>query len=70
MRTTVNISDTVIKDLMRFTHARTQTEAVNSALVDWVRRQRLDRLKSLRGKLQWDGDIDELRSLEMGEGGG
>lgn len=67
MRTTITINDAVFTELMRFTQAKTRTEAVNRALSEWVRRKKLEQLKALRGKLSFDGDLNELRQLEIDE---
>jgi Arc/MetJ family transcription regulator len=67
MRTTINVEDEILSDLMRFTNAKTRTEAVNHAIAEWVRRQRILHFRSKRGKIQWEGDLDEMRSLELKE---
>ncbi len=69
MRTTITIDDTIFGELMRFTRAKTRTEAINRALADWVRRQKIEKLKALRGKLSFEGDLDGLRRLEIEEAG-
>lgn len=67
MRTTVTIPDEVLEDLMRYTEARTRTEAVNWVISEWVRRRKIEEFKSLRGKVWFEGDIDELRALDIQE---
>ena len=68
MRTTLNVNDIVLSDVVRMTGAKSQTEAVNIALTDWVRQKKLERLRGLRGKLDWEGNLDKLRDLDK-EGG-
>ena len=53
MRTTITIDEAIFSDLMRFTRAKTRTEAINRALGEWVRRKKIEKLKSLRGKLDY-----------------
>ena len=67
MRTTITIDDAVFGELMRFTQAKTRTEAINRALSEWVRLQKIEQLKALRGKLSIEGDLAELRQLEIEE---
>ena len=67
MRTTLELDDGIFLDLMRFTNAKTKTEAANLALSDWVRGKRLEKLRSLRGKIAWEGDLDQMRALEIKE---
>ena len=65
MRTTLELDGGIFLDLMRFTNAKTKTEAANLALSDWVRGKRLEKLRSLRGKIAREGDLDQLRALEI-----
>ena len=67
MHTTITIADTIFGELMRFTQAKTRTDAINQALSEWVRRQKLEKLKALRGKIRFDAEIDDLRQLEIEE---
>jgi len=67
MRTTVNVDEDVFRDLMRFTEAKTQTEAVNKAIAEWVRRKRIDLFLTRRGQIKWDGDLDAMRAAELTE---
>ena len=61
MRTTLNIDDDALRAAMKVAGGRTKTEVINEALRRFVRaKQRLD-LLDLRGKVQWEGDLDGLR---------
>jgi Arc/MetJ family transcription regulator len=44
MKTTIDIPDKELRDAMKFTGARSKREAVVTALADFNRRQRLQRL--------------------------
>jgi len=67
MRTTINVSDDVLADILKLVNAKTKTEAINRALTDYVRIQRLEKLRGLRGKLNIDLDVEQLRELELNE---
>ena len=67
LRTTVTIPDEVLTDLMRFSEAKTRTEAVNQAVAEWVRLRKIRELRSLRGKLSFDGEIEEVHRAEIEE---
>ena len=67
MRTTVTMSDEVLTDLMRFSDAKTKTEAVNRAVEEWVRLRKIRELRSLRGKLSFDQGIEEIRRADIEE---
>ena len=61
------MSEEVAADLMRFTEARTRTEAVNRAVEEWVRQERIRRLRALRGRLPLETGSEELRAAEISE---
>jgi phage baseplate assembly protein W len=65
MRTTISLRDDLLKLAQDETHATSITGAVNDALSDWARRLRVDKIKSMAGKVHFDGDLGELRSLEI-----
>ena len=67
MRTTITIDDAIFGELMRFTEAKTRTEAINRALSEWVRRKKIEKLKAMRGKIRFDAELDDLRRLEIAE---
>ena len=67
MRTTINVEEEILRDLMRLTAAKTRTEAVNKAIAEWVRLKRIDTLRAKRGKVAWEGNLDEMRALELKE---
>jgi Arc/MetJ family transcription regulator len=67
MRTTITVEDGVIEKLMKLTRAKTRTEAVNRALTDWVQHLKIEKLRSLRGKLYMDDNWEKLRSMEIQE---
>jgi Arc/MetJ family transcription regulator len=67
VRTTVTMSDEVLTDLMRFSDAKTKTEAVNRAVEEWVRLRKIRELCSLRGRLSFDQGIEEIRRADIEE---
>ena len=67
MRTTLNLSDDLIKEVISLTEAKTKTEAVNQALQEFVRRKRLEALINLRGKISLKENWRKLREMEKDE---
>lgn len=61
MRTTLNIDDAALTEAMRFSDGKTKTEVVNEALRKFARAKRRLELLVLRGKVEWEGDLDALR---------
>ena len=65
MRTTLNIDDNLFTILMNLTRAKTKTEAVRSALVDYIKLKKKEKLLDSRGQLSIENVSEKLRLLEM-----
>lgn len=61
MRTNIEIDDDLIKEAMRLTGIKTKKGVVEAALAQMVSLKKQERLKDLRGKLKWEGNLDEMR---------
>lgn len=46
---------------MSYSHGQSKTEVINDALRKLVLAKRQKRLLELRGKVDWQGDLDDLR---------
>lgn len=62
MRTNIDIDDAILKEVQRLTGAKTKREAVDVALRELVARHRRLGLLRLRGKVRWEGNLEESRS--------
>lgn len=62
MRTNIVIDDKLMRDTLRATGLRTKREAVEQGLRTLLRLSRQARIRRLRGKLHWQGDLDAMRS--------
>ncbi|GCC52552.1 antitoxin VapB [Chryseotalea sanaruensis] len=60
MRTNIDIDDDLLADVMERSEAKTKKEAVEMALQLFRRMLAQRDLLELRGKVKWDGDLDEL----------
>jgi len=69
MRTTLTIDDDLFYDLLTITQAKTKTDAVRTALKEYLAMKRKEKLLSMRGALQIDETWKELRQLETVERG-
>ena len=67
MRTTLNIDDRLFKDLLDTTHAKTKTEAVKTAITEYLRIKRKEKILSMRGKINITDNWKQLRQLEVTE---
>ena len=61
MRTTLNLDDEAVEAAMKATPGRTKTDVINDALREYARRRRLRALLKFRGKVRWEGNLDQLR---------
>lgn len=62
MRTNIVIDDKLMKEALKLSGLKTKKETVEEALKLLVQRKRQERIKKLRGKLQWEGDLEDMRS--------
>ncbi|HEX4758890.1 MAG TPA: type II toxin-antitoxin system VapB family antitoxin [Terracidiphilus sp.] len=61
MRTNIDIDDKLMKQAMKATGAATKKAAVETALRKVVQLKKQEGIKKLRGKVQWEGDLDAMR---------
>ena len=62
MRTNIVIDDKLMKETLRLTGLKTKREAVELGLRTVVRLRKQDEIRRFRGKLYWQGDLDEMRT--------
>lgn len=63
MRTNIEIDDDLMEQALKETHARTKKEAVDMALRELIASRRRRRALDLEGKIDWQGDLNEMREL-------
>lgn len=61
LRTNVEIDDEVMREALRLTGVRTKREAVDLALRELVARHRQLGVLKLRGRVSWEGDLEQSR---------
>ena len=62
MRTNIVIDDALIAEAMAATGASTKREAVELGLKALVRLRRQAGIRAYRGKLDWKGDLETMRT--------
>jgi Arc/MetJ family transcription regulator len=67
MRTTININDELIKQVVQDTGAKNLSQAVNEVREKFVREKRKQKLFDLKGKLQLEDNWQKLRKMEIDE---
>ncbi len=61
MRTNIVLDDTLVKRAQKLTGIRTKREVVDTALRILVRLHEQSSARALRGKLHWEGNLEESR---------
>ncbi len=61
MRTNIVIDDAIMKEAMMLSKLKTKKAVVEASLKLLVRIKKQEQIKSLRGKLKWDGDLEKMR---------
>ena len=61
MRTNIVIDDKLMSDALRATGLRTKREVVELGLRTLLRLRRQREIRRLRGKLNWQGDLEATR---------
>jgi Arc/MetJ family transcription regulator len=61
MRTNIDIDDEIMSEAMTLSQLKTKKAVVETGLKLLVQMKKQEQIKSLRGKLKWDGDLDAMR---------
>ena len=61
MRTNIVIDDKLMAETIRVTGAKTKREAVELGLQTLVRLGKQAQIRRLRGKVQWQGNLERMR---------
>ncbi|MEK6580959.1 MAG: DUF2191 domain-containing protein [Nitrospirota bacterium] len=64
MRATVTIEKDKLDILMKETKSRSKASAVKLAINEYLKRKKIEKIKSMRGKLEFDMTADEIRHRE------
>lgn len=62
MRTNIVIDDQLMRETLRVTGLKTKREAVELGLRTLLRLRQQAKVRSFRGKLNWQGDLEALRT--------
>ena len=61
MRTNIVIDDELMKQVLKLTGLKTKREAVEQGLKTLLRLKQQEKIREYRGKLAWEGDLDQMR---------
>jgi Arc/MetJ family transcription regulator len=63
MRTNIYLEEELIKECRKLSNLKTKREIVNSALKEYVRLLKRRKMLEFEGKIEWEGNLDEMRSI-------
>jgi Arc/MetJ family transcription regulator len=62
-RTNVEIDLDLVQEIMKTYNLKSIKEAVNFSLEKTIDQQKRKKLLAMQGKIQWEGNLDEMRGL-------
>ncbi len=65
MRTNIDLDDGLVARGLLLSGLRTKKELVNMALREFIRKNDQKKILELRGKIQWQGDLELMRESRM-----
>ncbi|SFU04116.1 antitoxin of type II TA system, VapB [Algoriphagus locisalis] len=57
----VTVDEKLLAEILQRTDAKNVQEDVEAALKAYLRKIKLNELSNLRGKITWEGNLDEMR---------
>jgi Arc/MetJ family transcription regulator len=61
MRTNIVIDDKLMAEAIKLSQLKTKKAVVETGLRLLIQIKKQERIKGLRGKLNWDGDLEKMR---------
>lgn len=65
MRTNIDIDDKTLKSVQKLGKHATKRDAVHAALAEYEKLLLRLSIRDLRGKIRWDGNLDQMRSARV-----
>lgn len=62
MRTNIDIDDALLAEAQKLSGKATKKAVVEEGLLTLIRLKRQAKIRAYRGKLQWTGDLDKMRT--------
>ena len=64
-RTNVELDEKLVKEGMRLFKKKTKKDLIHFALSELIRREKAKGLLDLEGKVEWEGDLKEMRKARF-----
>jgi Arc/MetJ family transcription regulator len=65
MRTNIDLDEGLVARGLLLSGLRTKKELVNMALREFIRKNDQKKILELRGKIQWQGDLERMRESRV-----
>ncbi len=62
-RTNIELDIDLIKEAMKLTKLKTMKDIVNYSLEEFIKSSKRKKLLKFKGKVNWEGDLDQMRSI-------
>jgi Arc/MetJ family transcription regulator len=63
MRTNIEVEEELIKQIIQMSAAQNRRKAIEKSILGYIRYLSKLELVKLRGKVKWEGNLDEMRSI-------
>jgi len=67
MRTNIVLDDKLIERAQKLSGIKTKREVVQEALRTFIQLREQSEVRNLRGKLKWEGDLNDQRQSRLSE---
>ena len=67
VRTNIEIDDALMEKAMKVAGTTTKRETVEAGLAALIKLDRISAVRTLRGTVSWEGDLDQMRAGRSGE---
>jgi Arc/MetJ family transcription regulator len=68
MRTTVELDDKLVREVMKLVGVKSKRAAIQRSLEELIRQRRRERLRAKLGKLGLDLSLEELKRMRQDDG--
>lgn len=65
LRTNIELDEKLVNEAMKLTHIKTKKELVNYAIEELVHKIKRKKILDLEGKVEWTGDLSEMRKSRI-----
>ena len=62
-RTNIELDIDLVQEAMKITHLKTIKDVVHHSLEETIKMGKKKKLLKLKGKVVWEGDLNQMRSL-------